>query len=222
MRRHYFLPFLFSLSARADDFHNQLPILTQNFAHHDNCDKVDLMLLVDTTSSMSNEMTLVQGQAASLAAGLYKNIPDLRVAVASVQDFPEICAEPDDRPYTLVTDFSSDPLYAIAGIGALKEGFGCDLPEAYPYALRMAANASWRDDAKRFVVLFADAPARSGEELQESLHDAPYTLLPIITKSDGREFWSQYVPKLYTLSSTTDVGHVILDAVQKNCRNDYS
>jgi len=114
---------------------------------------MDLVLVLDTTGSMGDEMRYLQAELETIVARLKRDAGnlDLRIGLVVYRD------EGDDyvsRAYPLTGD-----------IGALRTTLaqqdadgGGDMPEAVDRALADASAMSWRPDAAKVVLLVADAP----------------------------------------------------------------
>ena len=115
--------------------------------------KLDLMLAIDTTGSMGDEIRYLQSELAAILDALrarHRGL-DLRVGFVFYKDLG------DDYVTATVPlghDFS-------AAQGALRQhwaGGGGDYPEAMDQAMIRAAEQAWRPDAVKSLLLVADAP----------------------------------------------------------------
>lgn len=115
--------------------------------------KLDLMLVIDTTGSMGDEIRYLQTELASILTAIRRNHPgvDVRVGFVFYRDLGDDYVT---RTVPLTGDFT-------AAQGVLGQQFangGGDYPEAMEQALIRAAGQQWRDDAVKTMLLVADAP----------------------------------------------------------------
>ncbi len=201
--------------AYTDQYTGPLPPLLHSLSEQESCKKLDLMFLIDATGSMDTEIALVESKAEIITQTISKQGLDVRMAVALVQDAPGAYGYETDQPYALLSDFSHDPMQTSAALQSIKIGSGGDHPEAYSYALRMASNEAWREDAKRLLLLFADSIARDEQELEESVRTANFRFYSIV--SSYSYYWERHSLGAYQMEASTDLIPVILTAVQKEC-----
>ena len=115
--------------------------------------KLDLMLVVDTTGSMGDEISYLQSELAAILSSLRQRHPglDLRIGFVFYRDLGDDYVT---STVPLTGDFS-------AAQGALRQQYasgGGDYPEAMEQALIRAAGQQWRGDAVHTMLLVADAP----------------------------------------------------------------
>ena len=115
--------------------------------------KLDLMLVIDTTGSMGDEIRYLQSELAAIIDGVKARHPqlDLRLGFVFYRDL-------GDDYITSTVPLSAD---VVAGQAALKQqgaSGGGDYPEAMDQALIRAARQAWRPDAAKTLLLVADAP----------------------------------------------------------------
>lgn len=115
--------------------------------------KLDLMLVIDTTGSMGDEIRYLQSELAAIIDGVKARHPqlDLRLGFVFYRDL-------GDDYVTSTVPLSAD---IAAGQAALKQqgaSGGGDYPEAMDQALIRAAGQAWRADAAKTMLLVADAP----------------------------------------------------------------
>ncbi len=115
--------------------------------------KLDLMLVVDTTGSMQDELRFLQVELKSVVGALARRHPELDVRVGFV-----FYRDEGDEYVTSTTAFDGR-MERIQG--ALEQQYatgGGDYPEAMDQALIRAVGQSWRPDAVKSLLLVADAP----------------------------------------------------------------
>lgn len=114
---------------------------------------LDLMLVIDTTGSMSDEIQYLQAELTSIVDDLkerHRNL-DVRVGFVFYRDI-------GDQYVTRTIDFGRDITKANQILGQQRANGGGDYPEAMDQALIRAVGASWRPDSVKSLVLVADAP----------------------------------------------------------------
>ncbi len=113
---------------------------------------LDLVLVLDATSSMARVIQATKRRIVSVVDRLRTVVPDLRVRLVAFRDEGDLfvtLGSPHTHDTRLLEDF-------LAGVGA--EGGG-DAPEAVFAGLREALSGTpWRRKAHRVVLLFGDAP----------------------------------------------------------------
>lgn len=113
----------------------------------------DLLLVVDATGSMGDEMEYLKRELASIMASLQERHPgvDARIGLIVYRDVG------DDY---VVRDFpfTSDVDQLVRQLSRQRADGGGDYPEAVDQALERALAYPWREDAVRSLVLVADAP----------------------------------------------------------------
>jgi predicted small lipoprotein YifL len=147
--------------------------------------RADVLFLIDTTASMSEEIDQVRnGLRDEIAPGIADAIPDSALGVASFGDFPEgMCGEAGDLPFSLVLPVTTELNLVQAAVDSLDLGNGLDRPESQVEALYQVATGEgigsyvppsfgcpsggvgypcFRPDALPVVLLFTDAPFHSG------------------------------------------------------------
>jgi hypothetical protein len=123
----------------------------------------DVMLLFDTSGSMSSELGEAKAEIKEVIAHVSATLPDVQYGVAEVRDFPESEYAPEGatETYAWKLDQSvTSSLEAIQNaINPLTAGFGGDGPESYGRALWETdtnPTVGWRPGARHIIVLVAD------------------------------------------------------------------
>lgn len=175
-------PMLFPLDTSVIAAEPELPERTSVLSENKDCEKIDLMFLVDTSASMSGLIDDVRYYILNIITNLASKYEDVRFAVSIVEDHPTYpYGTITDLPYALVHDFSYDTNQIEKVVLSLRTNYGGDLSESYAYALRSTSNEdNWRDNAKRFIVLFADSDDRDDMSLQEAVYDNNATVLGVV------------------------------------------
>lgn len=119
---------------------------------------IDILFLFDTTASMTNVIGACRTGAGEIMMALRSISSNTAFAVASFGDYP-----PYGYPWRLDQDFTSDTGLIQRALNSLQLVNGGDIPEAYSRALYESQFLLWRRDARRFIILFGDAPAHDPE-----------------------------------------------------------
>jgi hypothetical protein len=115
--------------------------------------KLDLMLAIDTTGSMGDEIRFLQAELGSIVDGLRARHRDLDIRVGFV-----FYRDLGDEYVTQTVPLSADINGAQAQLARQYASGGGDYPEAMDQAVIRAARQSWRPDAVKSLLLVADAP----------------------------------------------------------------
>lgn len=115
--------------------------------------KLDLMLVIDTTGSMSDEIRYLQAELQSILSSLRARHPGLDIRVGFV-----FYRDVGDDYVTQTVPLTRDFARAQAELGQRWAGGGGDYPEAMDQAMIRAAGQDWRPDAVKSLLLVADAP----------------------------------------------------------------
>lgn len=115
---------------------------------------LDIVFLLDATGSMRNIIDTMRQNAVSIVQDMRQANPNTAFGVASFGDYGST-----DPVWTLDQDITQDTARVVTALGRIRMVDGGDLPEAYSRALYEMLFLSWRLGARRYVVLFGDAPA---------------------------------------------------------------
>jgi len=115
--------------------------------------KLDLMLVVDTTGSMSDELRFLQAELRSVVTALVRRHSDLDVRVGFV-----FYRDEGDDYVTHTVGFDGRMERIQSALEQQYAAGGGDYPEAMDQALIRAVGQSWRPDAVKSLLLVADAP----------------------------------------------------------------
>ena len=128
--------------------------------------ELDVMLVLDTTSSMGDELTFLQAEFRDIAAAVQAKFPQVAPRFSLV-----VYRDHVDEYLTRQFDFSTDVATFQTNLAAQSAAGGGDLPEAVPEGLGAGVSQSWRTDENVARVMFwvADAPQHPGEETK--VHD---------------------------------------------------
>lgn len=115
--------------------------------------KLDLMLAIDTTGSMGDEIRYLQSELQAIVGAIRQRHQgiDLRVGFVFYRD------EGDDY-VTATFPLNADVAAGQRELARHSANGGGDYPEAMEQALIRAAGQAWRPDAVKTMLLVADAP----------------------------------------------------------------
>ncbi|HLL30981.1 MAG TPA: vWA domain-containing protein, partial [Allosphingosinicella sp.] len=115
--------------------------------------KFDLLLAIDTTGSMSDELNYLKSELRTILADLRRSHPglDIRLGLVAYKDEGDVYVT---RTYPFVSSLDT----MQANLQAQYASGGGDYPEAMDLALARAVAQDWRQDAVKSLLLVADAP----------------------------------------------------------------
>lgn len=128
--------------------------------------KLDVLFVIDATGSMSDEIDVVKAKAKDIMNNISSMVPDSAFGVATFMDYSGIyncCGYysryggSSDYPWKLDQDITTDTTAVETAIGNIVTGWGGDGPQDYSRALYESQFVSWRDGAKKIVIVFGDA-----------------------------------------------------------------
>ncbi|MGH9280297.1 MAG: PKD domain-containing protein [Acidimicrobiales bacterium] len=119
---------------------------------------IDVVLVIDTTGSMSGDINAVKSFASGFVEGLSTGSKSYRVGLVSYRDLPERSRSPGDYASRVLLGFTGDKAAILAGISAIDLGYGGDAPETVYSGLMAAVRLPWRVGVKKVILQFGDAP----------------------------------------------------------------
>lgn len=113
----------------------------------------DLMLVIDTTGSMGDELRYLQAELKDIVSSIESAHPslDTRIGLTFYRDI-------GDQYIVRDFDFTSNIEELQANLAAQQAQGGGNYPEAMDQALEKAMAQSWRDDSIKAMMVLADAP----------------------------------------------------------------
>ena len=147
-------------------------------------DKTQIMFIVDTTGSMSDEMLYLQTDFAAIAE---------EVGDANTQYGALFYKDEGDTYVTRYEGFTSDVSAIKKQLNNEQADGGGDEPEAVAEAFTEAfVSENWQDDAVKVAFLIYDAPPHTGREadLQKAIETASAKgihLVPVVSSNGSRE-----------------------------------
>lgn len=126
---------------------------------------LDIAFVFDATTSMTNVFDVVRSRAIDILASIGELSTNTAYSVASFTDYG------GGGPWHLHQGFTGDAHGTRATLESLgvSSDFNQDVQEAYSRALFEAGHLSWRPEARRYLILFGDAPARDPSFYAENL-----------------------------------------------------
>ncbi|WP_223181385.1 VWA domain-containing protein [Sphingopyxis sp. LK2115] len=115
--------------------------------------KLDLMLVIDTTGSMGDEIRYLQAEMRSIIGAIAAKHRDLDIRVGFV-----FYRDIGDDYVTHTVAFDRDIGRVQGALARQQANGGGDYPEAMDQALIRAVAQDWRPDAVKSLLLVADAP----------------------------------------------------------------
>jgi hypothetical protein len=115
--------------------------------------KFDLLLAIDTTGSMGDEINYLKSELRQILADIRRTHPglDIRLGLVAYRDEGDIYVT---RTYPFTANLEG----MQASLRAQYADGGGDYPEAMDLALARAVQQDWRPDAVKSLLLVADAP----------------------------------------------------------------
>ena len=131
--------------------------------------EVDIMFMIDTTGSMSDELSYIQAELTYIIEEVQKaneNSLDIRISTNFYRDT-------EDDYICRTFEFTSDIAQAITQINAQYANGGGDYPEAVERALYEGiSNHDWNENARaRIMFLILDAPPHLNSEVLEVIKE---------------------------------------------------
>lgn len=115
--------------------------------------KLDLMLVIDTTGSMGDEIRYLQAEMRSIIGAIAAKHRDLDIRVGFV-----FYRDLGDEYVTRTIAFDRDIGRVQGSLARQQANGGGDYPEAMDQALIRGVGQDWRPDAVKSLLLVADAP----------------------------------------------------------------
>lgn len=135
--------------------------------------KVDVLFVLDVTSSMQFAIDGVRAGIRDFADGLGREDLDARIGLVAFRDE----SYPDENEEPVVLEFADGPLTDDLNafreqVARLRASGGGDIPETSLEALRLAASRPFRPESTRVLVLITDAPPKYRQEGFAAVADA--------------------------------------------------
>jgi Mg-chelatase subunit ChlD len=173
---------------------------------------LDMVLAIDTTSSMGGVINDVKANVKQLIRNLRTGGGSVRVGIVAYRDIGDAyVARP--FPLTVLDDQGAAALDAFVS-GLQAEGGG-DWPEALEVALDVATGMAWRGTVPASIVVIADAPAHQNKQQTAfAIAEAFATKIPgaavsLIDTGSGANGFMRALPKAGKGQYVTYDGHIL-------------
>lgn len=110
---------------------------------------MDIVFLIDISSSMGNVLNTVKNSTTYIADELRLLVPDTRFGLGVFSDYSDV-------PWNKISDLEFDINDLNTGLNQVSLEYGGDGPESQTRALYEALEFAWRDDALKMVIVFTD------------------------------------------------------------------
>jgi hypothetical protein len=193
----------------------------------------DLVFVIDTTGSMSDDIDQVKIAAADIIKNIDEKVKNYRIALVAYRDFPvDPYGEPGDYPALTLLAFSRDKTEITNAINLLGADGGNDTPESvYTALIHSILNpdvGGWRDYASKQVILMGDAPPHDPEPftgytlqnvVQASESVDPVVIQAIVIGSSGttlttfENIATSTEGNIFTAANASEIVQAIMDAI---------
>lgn len=126
-----------------------------------NVGDLDIVFVLDTTSSMKHEIEDVQTSLLGIIRVLHRLAPSLNVGFVAYRDRSDAYLT---RTFQLAPMTGNNLNRIQVFVERLRASGGGDVPEAVDHALSVAKNMPWRSTALGWIIVVADAPAHRGAQ----------------------------------------------------------
>ncbi len=155
---------------------------------------IELMFVIDTTGSMSDELTYLIAEIEDVIDRVVSNNPDVTIYLALL-----FYRDVQDDYVTRYFDFTTDITLQRSNMSRQSAGGGGDFPEAVDQALDEAVNQQWLGgNTTKIIFHVLDAPPHESQEKMTRYHQAiikaaqqGIQLIPIA--SSGIDKWTEYL-----------------------------
>ena len=125
---------------------------------------LDLMFMIDTTGSMSDELEYLKAEFRNVIRRICSAAPE--GTAFSVRTSVNFYRDEGDEYVLRAFDFTDDVSRSLTELSAQYADGGGDFPEAVHVALESMVEHEWREDAVKLCFLVLDAPCHSDSEVQ--------------------------------------------------------
>lgn len=146
--------------------------------------KTEIMFIVDTTGSMSDEMLFLQSEFSAIAK---------EVGTEDTYYSANFYRDEGDDYVTKLNDFTNDVATVQSQINAESADGGGDIPEAVGRIMNETlSNGKWSNDSVKIAFMIFDAPphAEDSDEVAQAVKDAAkkgIRLVPIVSSNTERD-----------------------------------
>jgi Mg-chelatase subunit ChlD len=121
---------------------------------------LDVVFVIDTTSSMDDDMRVLKSKAGGILATSFARSGKTRAAVVLFRD------KGDEYVTRVLQSFTDDKGAVQGALGRIGVAGGGDTPEHVYAGLMTALNMSWRPEANKLIVLIGDAAPHDDYEIR--------------------------------------------------------
>ena len=131
---------------------------------------LDVVFVFDSTGSMGGIIWETKAHIRQLTAFVQHLVPGARVGMVTYRDLPEF--DMAEFQYTTRTrGLTTDVKNLESWLGSVEPRGGGDPPEAVLQGLQAAMGMSWRQPAKKVIILLGDAPPRPENDGLNRVYD---------------------------------------------------
>ena len=178
-----------------------------------NYEDVEVMLLVDTSGSMTSSIENVKNIAKQITTGIYSKLPNVKVGITEFNETAEILVKPnnsEDRIQRAIQNLGSDSETAI--------GFG----------IEEAANSYSNKAKQKIMIVLTDSEETVQNieqvisKLEEAADDKQIKLITILTKENSEIFGTEEYPrrgtvyKLYNVDVDEILNNISQEVVEES------
>jgi hypothetical protein len=170
------------------------------------CRPIDLVFLVDDTSSMAYSLHPAKRQIKGLMTLLGEDCADVRYALALVND--------GVSSIRFAQKFTADPEDISLALQTIELYGGGDTPEAFALGFENLNLLSWRDEAFRSVLLVTDAYDDEPARLDRARD--PYCVLALAgdqANDDYLPFWREHADWSARLSTDSKLTETLFNLI---------
>jgi von Willebrand factor type A domain len=179
--------------------------------------KLDLVLMFDTTGSMYSYLECVRRKLVSLATEIFHAVPATRIGVIAYGDY----CDANSTYVTKVQDLTADVSAVQRFVELVEPTGGGDAPEAVEEALYEANQLSWGVGSRRAGVLIGDAPphgitdskaeCRNGHYFTDEAHYLAQKNIRIYAVQCGQD--AATTRAFLAIAGTTGGKHLFLESI---------
>ncbi|MBP7998131.1 MAG: DUF11 domain-containing protein [Chloroflexi bacterium] len=195
--------------------------------------KLDVAFLFDITGSMEGLIDSATSGANTIMTNVRTLVPDSNFAVGTFGDYDDPYAWQQDADIT-----ASNGVIQTA-LDNIVTGGGGDFEEAYLRALYESQNFSWREDARRIVIIFGDSIAHdpdagvdgvlgTSDDLRQDnilrdIRNSNITVIGVYTESEVAFFYEEISEATgglsFFLAETSEIAEVVGTLLGEAIRN---
>ena len=137
----------------------------------DASDALDLCFVIDTTGSMGDDINNAKSNMSEILQHLQDKTENYRVALIDYRDFSSRSGNSLDYAFRIQLLFTASESAIRTAINGLTLGHGGDGPETVYSGIMAATKLSWREDARKVIIIMGDAPPLDPEPITEYTYE---------------------------------------------------